>query len=205
MTIYYTSVFLILLIEMLAFGLIVLPLPSRWRRVMFKFATTSPLVAKALSTLRIVFGFIFILFIDAANRLQRLNENDQEGHLHDHGSEASLKATKFYAQRNLYLTGFTLFLSLILERTSSLVISMLKREEELETAREEHVTSTEDQKRLDTMETSYKNKIGALKAEVQELRNQEKDAENLKKQIAQQTEEYNQLMRRHEALKQKQA
>ncbi|RCH84749.1 hypothetical protein CU098_004864 [Rhizopus stolonifer] len=94
---------------------------------------------------------------------------------------------------------------IILERTSSLVISMLKREEELEDAKKEHVSSTQDQERLEAMETTFKNKITALKVEVEDLRKQEKDTENLKKQIAQQTEEYNQLLGRHEALKQKQA
>lgn len=49
--------------------------------------------------------------IDAVNRLQRITENEEESH-HDHNYEVSIKATKFYAQRNLYLTGFTLFLSL---------------------------------------------------------------------------------------------
>ncbi|KAG1047079.1 hypothetical protein G6F46_010151 [Rhizopus delemar] len=204
MTIYFTTIFFILVVEMFVFCVIVLPLPSRWRRAMFKFASTSPLVDKALNTLRIIFGFIFVLFIDAVNRLQRLNEHEEESH-HDHSYEESLKASKFYAQRNLYLTGFTLFLSLILERTSSLVIAMLKKEEELEDAIKEHVSSTQDQERLETMETTFKNKITALKVEVEELKKQEKDIENLKKQIAQQTEEYNQLRDRHESLKQKQA
>jgi chromosome segregation ATPase len=93
----------------------------------------------------------------------------------------------------------------ILERTSSLVIAMLKREEELKDAKQEHASSTQDQDRLNTMEISYKNKIIALKVELEELRKQEKDMENLKKQIMQQTEEYNRLIDRHKALKQKQA
>lgn len=51
--------------------------------------------------------------IDAVNRLQRLDQQEEsEKHHHDYGYEASQKANKFYAQRNLYLTGFTLFLSL---------------------------------------------------------------------------------------------
>lgn len=82
---------------------------------------------------------------------------------------------------------------------------MLKKEEELEDAIKEHVSSTQDQERLETMETTFKNKITALNVEVEELKKQEKDIENLKKQIAQQTEEYNQLRDRHESLKQKQA
>ncbi|CEG67336.1 hypothetical protein RMATCC62417_03780 [Rhizopus microsporus] len=199
MTIYYTTTFFILVIEMIVFCILVLPLPSRWRRALFKFASTSPLVGKALNTLRIIFGFIFVLFIDAVNRLQRIEEGE-DSHKHDYGYEVGLKARKFYAQRNLYLTGFTLFLSLILERTSSLIVQMLKREEELEFAKEEHVSTTQDQERLENMEATYKNKIAALKLEVDELRKQEKDMENLKKQVEQQSEEYSQLINRHEAL-----
>ncbi len=55
-----------------------------------------------------------ILFlIDTINRLQRIESEaraEQEHH-HDHEYEISLKTKKFYSQRNLYLTGFTLFLS----------------------------------------------------------------------------------------------
>jgi hypothetical protein len=53
------------------------------------------------------------MWIDAVNRLQRIEEAKQEDtQYHDYGFEASQKARKFYAQRNLYLCGFTLFLSL---------------------------------------------------------------------------------------------
>lgn len=54
--------------------------------------------------------------IDAVNRLQRIDQDEQPDDAsrpyHDYSYEASQKARKFYAQRNLYLTGFTLFLSL---------------------------------------------------------------------------------------------
>lgn len=52
---------------------------------------------------------------DTINRLQRIDGSDHEGERqqhYDYSYEANLKAKKFYAQRNLYLTGFTLFLSL---------------------------------------------------------------------------------------------
>lgn len=52
--------------------------------------------------------------VDTVNRLQRIEsevEGDQQHH-HDFSYETSIKAKKFYSQRNLYLTGFTLFLSL---------------------------------------------------------------------------------------------
>lgn len=54
------------------------------------------------------------MIVDAVNRLQRIEDQvpEEKRQFHDYGHEASLKANKFYAQRNLYLTGFTLFLSL---------------------------------------------------------------------------------------------
>ncbi|RCH85100.1 hypothetical protein CU098_009288, partial [Rhizopus stolonifer] len=113
MTIYYTLTFGILVTEMVMFGLLVLPLPSRWRHAMLTFALKSPQMAKAMYSLKIVFGFIFVLFIDTINRLQRMEaeQEEEQQHHHDYSYEASFKAKRFYTQRNLYLTGFTLFLS----------------------------------------------------------------------------------------------
>ncbi|KAI7901433.1 B-cell receptor-associated protein 31-like-domain-containing protein [Cokeromyces recurvatus] len=196
MTIYYTTTFFILIIEMLLFCILVIPLPSRWRRVMFKFASTSPIAQRAMNGLKIIFGFIFVLFIDAVNRLQRIDQHEPEDtsrQYHDYGYEASQKARKFYAQRNLYLTGFTLFLSLILERTSALIFQMLRHEEELENTKKEQLLSKEDERRLLDMEKSYEIKIKELTEELMELQKDERDFENLKKQIEQQTAEYNRL------------
>ncbi|CAO3646028.1 unnamed protein product [Cunninghamella blakesleeana] len=186
MTIYYTLTFGILVTEMVMFGILVLPLPSHWRRAMLKFVSTSPLVQKALYILKIVFGFIFVLFIDTVNRLQRIGSESEEEHHHDYSYEANLKAKKFYAQRNLYLTGFTLFLSLILERTSTLVIQMLKREEDFENAKKETVDVGKDQDRL------FK-EIEELTKRNKELEKKQLDFDTLKKQASQQAEEYNRL------------
>ncbi|KAF7726908.1 hypothetical protein EC973_008203 [Apophysomyces ossiformis] len=222
MTIYYTVTFFILVIEvfisqhysrqrqntkvyrneqMFIFGMLVLPLPSHWRRAMLRGVTTSPLIAKAVYGLKIVMGFIFVLFIDTINRLQRIDaESQEEQHHHDYSFEASQKAKKFYAQRNLYLTGFTLFLSLILERTSTLVIQMLQREEELENMKKESLEVNKDQQRLIDLEKTYKKQVEELTQEVKELQKQERDFETLKKQVAQQSEEYNRLADERNAL-----
>lgn len=70
---------------------------------------------------------------------------------------------------------------------------MLKHEEELEYAREEHKTSSKDQERLLTMEKNYNDQIEALEKEKETLRLRKGDMDNLKKQIEQQTAEYHQL------------
>jgi hypothetical protein len=40
-----------------------------------------------------------------------------------------MQARKFYSQRNMYLCGFTLFLSLILNRTYMMILDLLRLEE----------------------------------------------------------------------------
>jgi B-cell receptor-associated protein 31 len=81
----------------------------------------------------------------------------------------------------------------ILERTSTLVIQMLKREEELEYAKQEHQSSSKDQGRLINMEQNYKSQIDALEEELKDLQVQERDFATLKKRVQQQSEEYHQL------------
>ncbi|KAI9267878.1 B-cell receptor-associated protein 31-like-domain-containing protein [Phascolomyces articulosus] len=196
MTIYYTLTFGILVTEMIIFCILVLPLPSHWRRAMLKFASTSPAVGKALHVLKIIFAFIFILFIDTINRLQRIDSVEADGEQrqhYDYSYEANNKAKKFYAQRNLYLTGFTLFLSLILERTSTLVFQVLKREEELENLKKETNSTTEGHQEFIDKEDGYKKEIAALNSELKQLKQQDRDFETLKKQVAQQSVEYNRL------------
>ncbi|ORE10761.1 B-cell receptor-associated 31-like protein [Rhizopus microsporus var. microsporus] len=195
MTIYYTLTFGILVTEMILFGLIVLPLPSRWRHAMLSFALHSPQMEKAMYALKIVFGFIFVLFIDTINRLQRIEAeaNAEQQHHHDYNYETSLKAKKFYSQRNLYLTGFTLFLSLILERTSALVLELAKREEELKSAKNQTAEITKGQKRLIDMEDDYKKQVEVLNVQIRELKRQNLDYDTLKKQADQQQKEFDRL------------
>ncbi|KAI9496176.1 B-cell receptor-associated protein 31-like-domain-containing protein [Zychaea mexicana] len=210
MTIYYTLTFGILVTEMIIFCILVLPLPSHWRRAMLKFASTSPAVGKALHVLKIIFAFIFVLFIgmgkkrDTINRLQRIDSSEGEGgeqrQHYDYSYEANNKAKKFYAQRNLYLTGFTLFLSLILERTSTLVFQVLKREEELENLKKETQSTTQGHQEFIDKEDMYKKEITSLNTDLKQLKQQERDFETLKKQVAQQAVEYNRLADERNAL-----
>ncbi|KAI8368739.1 B-cell receptor-associated protein 31-like-domain-containing protein [Blakeslea trispora] len=197
MAIYYALTFGILVTEMILFGLLVLPLPSRWRHLSLKFISTSPAMARAMYALKIVFGFIFVLFIDTISRLQRIDSEmegeQQQQHHHDYSYETSMKAKKFYAQRNLYLTGFTLFLSLILERTSALVLELLQREEELKKAKTETTEITKGQQRLIDMEDDYKKQVDVLQVQIKELKRQQLDYATLKKQADQQQLEYSRL------------
>lgn len=116
------------------FCLLVLPLPFTWRRQLFLFINTSPIVAKLQYGLKITFIFILVLFVDSVNRVFKVTEEGttqvDAGMREQYRSD--LQARKFYSQRNMYLTGFTLFLSLILNRVFVLVNDTLKMQDKID-------------------------------------------------------------------------
>ncbi|PWN48655.1 B-cell receptor-associated 31-like protein [Violaceomyces palustris] len=174
MTLYYSIVFALLVFEMALFLLLIVPLPFTWRRKLFQFLATNPLVAKAQYALKITFIFVAILFVDAVQRMYKVmtegeTAKDRRG-VQDVRTETNYAARKFYSQRNMYLTGFTLFLSLILSRTYSLILDLINTQEEL-------VALKKGAKPISpSVEQKYKNEI-----------------EILKKQANQQQQEYNRL------------
>jgi B-cell receptor-associated protein 31 len=98
-----------------------------------------------------------------------------------------VQARKFYSQRNMYLCGFTLFLSLILNRTYVMILDQLRLEEEVKRLNGDPKSKTADGK-LD--QAGGLGEIGRLK---KELAQKQKDIEILKKQGDGFQQEYNKL------------
>jgi hypothetical protein len=97
----------------------------------FTWISTSAIVGRIQYCLKITFVFILILFIDSVNRVYRvqseLSDNKHMGGQSVMGHERmEVQARKFYSQRNMYLCGFTLFLSFILDRTYALTLENLQ-------------------------------------------------------------------------------
>nr|GAT59077.1 predicted protein [Mycena chlorophos] len=191
MTIYYSLTFMLLASEMVTFCLLVFPLPHRVRKPVFKFLSESPIVAKVAYALKISFIFVAILFFDALQRMFRVTAeaemSKQHGTAHTGmpGVDNSLAARKFYSQRNTYLTGFTLFLSLVLTRTFSLTLDLIHIQEEytkIQGGASPSASSGNDSK-----------EIADLKAQIAELNKKDRDFETLKKQSAQQAAEFDRL------------
>lgn len=189
MTIYYTLTFFLMVAEIGMFGVLVTPLPYKIRKGLFNWLSTSPIVAKVAYALKISFIFIAILFVDALQRMQRTvaeveaAKSGGQG-LQDVRSETNHAAKKFYAQRNVYLTGFTLFLSVVLTRVFAIILDLI----ETQTA----YAGLEQQVGND-------NRPGndALTKEVEELKRKlaakTQDFDTLKNQAASQAAEYNRL------------
>lgn len=186
MTVYYTLTFMLLVSEMATFVGLVLPLPFTVRKKLFAFLNENPMVAKLAYGLRIAFIFVAILFVDAVQRMVRLTaQTDENPAQKDVRTETNFAARKFYAQRNMYLTGFTLFLSIILTRTFYILLDLVHVQNEYSELKK---ASTNGKAGGD--QTAQ---ITKLQAELKALQAKERDFDNLKKQANQQAAEYDRL------------
>jgi len=196
MTLYYSLVFALLMVEMVLFVAIIFPLPHTIKRKMFNFISESVIVAKLQYGLKITFIFITILFVDSVNRVYRVqlemsafNREGAAGRASALGGDRmEVQARKFYSQRNMYLTGFTLFLSLILNRMYIMILDTLRLEEKIMQYEGKPGAGGKEGEKLSPRYRA--DEIGKLKKELEKER---QDKENLKKQAEGLQREYDEL------------
>lgn len=194
MTLYYSLVFLLLVAEMVIFMGLVMPLPFTIKRKLFTFVSESPLIAKLQYGLKITFIFILILFVDSVNRVYRVQLEASAAHKNQNAevmggsARSDYQARKFYAQRNMYLCGFTLFLSLILNRTYVMILDTLRLEEEVKRLSGDKSAGGKDSAKL-----AQAGDLGEISKLKKKLAEKERDIEILKKQGDGFQQEYNRL------------
>jgi predicted transcriptional regulator len=104
-----------------------------------------------------------------------------------------VQARKFYSQRNMYLCGFTLFLSLILNRTYVMIIEVMRLEDRLRT----YEGTKQDTKQSEKLAVA--GKPGEVAGLRKELEKKEQDLQNLKKQSEQLNKAYDELSDKYAA------
>ncbi|KAH0368369.1 endoplasmic reticulum protein-like protein, partial [Aureobasidium melanogenum] len=194
MTLYYSLVFALLVFEMVVFMSLIVPMPFTWKRKLLTFISESPIIAKLQYWIKITFVFILILFVDSVNRVYRVQLELAQANNANNGAGAAavggiermeIQARKFYSQRNMYLCGFTLFLSLILNRTYGMILDVLRLELE-----NRQLKGTDRPKDSKLNEAESIGEVGRLK---KELAAKDRDIETLKKQAQGLSTEYNRL------------
>lgn len=105
-----------------------------------------------------------------------------------------VQARKFYSQRNMYLCGFTLFLSLILNRTYMMILDVLRLEEKVKAYEGDSAATGKQSDKL--ANAGEAGEIGALKKQLAE---KDRDLETLKSQSAGLTREYGSLSDKYSA------
>ncbi|GBE86945.1 B-cell receptor-associated protein 31-like-domain-containing protein [Sparassis latifolia] len=194
MTVYYTLTFMLLAAEMVTFCFLVAPLPYAVRKRLFRFLSESPLVAKLAYGVKIAFIFVAILFVDAVQRMWRVTAESDLARSSGQGtadmrSETNLAARKFYSQRNTYLTGFCLFLSLVLTRTFYIILDLIHTQEEYAKLKQETAKSSRSQ----LAAQDQTKQIEELKKKLTASEEKAKDYEVVKKQAEQNAKEYDRL------------
>jgi B-cell receptor-associated protein 31 len=107
-----------------------------------------------------------------------------------------VQARKFYSERNMYLCGFTLFLSLILNRTYTMILEVLRLEEKVK----QYEGTDKNTKQAEKLAVAGEpGEIARLK---KELARKDQDIENLKKQASGLHREYNDLSDKYAATQQ---
>ena len=98
-----------------------------------------------------------------------------------------VQARKFYSQRNMYLCGFTLFLSLILNRTYIMILEVLRLEEKLK----QYEGTSKNTKQSEKL--AIAGEPGEIARLRKEIARKDQDIETLKEQAAGLSREYNSL------------
>jgi len=111
--------------------------------------------------------------------------------IHDVRTETNHAAKKFYSQRNVYLTGFTLFLSLVLTRVFAIILDLIETQDQYAKLKQQQ-TSTNSRST-----DAQAKEIEDLKKKLDASEQKSVDFEILKKQAGQQNVEYNRLADEH--------
>lgn len=146
MALYYNLVFGLLVTEMVFFGILSLPFPRTVRRHVLRTVLAPFKNEKFQIALKCILGFVFVLFVDSVNRVYAVTaelRSTKEGIVGGAGTSSGgilndrsdIQARRFYAQRNMYLCGFSLFLTLILIRTYGLVAELIVTKDKLDNMR----------------------------------------------------------------------
>lgn len=98
-----------------------------------------------------------------------------------------VQARKFYSQRNMYLCGFTLFLSLILNRTYIMILETLRLEEKLK----QYEGTDRDTKQAEKLAVA--GEPGEIARLRRELKHKDQEIERIKEQAAGVSREYDRV------------
>lgn len=128
MSLYNSIIFGILVAEVVVFSLLALPIPSKYRKPL-TLVLIKPFKNNTVQiTVKCVLGFILLLFVDSINKVYNINHhelNQLKSGLIQGTEKIEIMSRKFLQQRNMYLTGITLFLTFIVTRTFDLVDELL--------------------------------------------------------------------------------
>ncbi|ORZ41535.1 B-cell receptor-associated protein 31-like-domain-containing protein [Catenaria anguillulae PL171] len=185
-------------------------MPLVIRKHVVKFVSTSWLFEQLFYYLRWSIIGVAVLFADSLQRsysiqadirAHKLAVQDGDHHHHLHAdADAVLKSKLFYAQRNMYITGFTMLLAIVLNRVFNLQKEVMKYKERSSVVTKQAENNSKTLGDLMDDKTKAETEVKELKAKLAALEKAAKDAEVVKKQANSNYSQYMELSDKHNAL-----
>lgn len=174
--------------EMTVFTLMLLPIPKNMKRSGMKLFQTSKVYRGFLHILYVLFAMILVMFVDSGYKMYT-------------GEEEHNPFVLYQAERNLYLTGFTLFLALIFRMFTRTMLLLFKEEESAHLLRKQSMNQKEYVEKMIEESTKKDERIGELEDEARILRKKIESGDILMKQMKNNQDEYFNLLDRYNGLK----
>lgn len=170
MSLYHSLVFAILVVELITLTLLGLPLPSKFKKPVIS-ALSKPFFSPTVQiTIKCLLAFILLLFVDSINKvysvegeLDKLKEVGTGTHPQ---GRMEILSRKFFWQRNMYLTGITLFLTFVLSRTVNLVWELFELKEDY------HLILKSEEDKLAPQQKALEKEIESVDEEITRLKEQ---------------------------------
>ncbi|XP_066998697.1 B-cell receptor-associated protein 31 [Anabrus simplex] len=123
MSLQWTLIAVFLYAEIVVVLLLVLPVasPQRWQKV-FKSRFLQTIANQASIYFLVLLAILVLFFLDAIREMRKYSNPEESVHQHL-DAEMQVHMRLFRAQRNFYISGFALFLSLVIRRLVILISS----------------------------------------------------------------------------------
>ncbi|XP_012258499.2 B-cell receptor-associated protein 31 [Athalia rosae] len=222
MSLQWTIIAIFLYSEIAVVLLLVLPIasPRRWQRF-FKSRFLQSLNSQASIYFLVLLAILVLFLLDAIREMRKYSNLEAGEHIHLN-SEMQGNMRLFRAQRNFYISGFALFLSLVIRRLVTLISAQATLLAQSEAAMRQAVSATTTAKSLLAQKSSgesaqndsneahnkavseLKNQISELNKQISELeadlRRERKDKEAVTSQAESLVKEYDRLSDEHAKL-----
>jgi len=208
-----------LYIEMFVALLLVIPFisASRWSKI-FKSKILTLFNLYSTVYFNILLILLAVLFLDAIREIIKYDKMETSIITeHTHDSESIILMRLFRAQRNLYVSGFALFMWFILRRLVTLIIktaqleamsaASLKQAQSASDAAKAMLDNKDSSKQQSKAQVELEEKLKIatkqLTASEKETKRMELDLETLKKQYSRHNQAYDDLLAEHESVQKK--
>lgn len=148
---------MILILEIALFVILALPLPSKYRKPLTVILATPFLSKQVQVVIKCLLAFILLLFIDTISHMHSISrELIDSKNLTVPTNRVEIYSRKFYCQRNMYLTGITLFLTFTVKRTFNLVWELLNLKDKYATCDGDKLTKNNLEKLIEEKDAEIK-------------------------------------------------